>query len=76
MVRELNGKYLHECIEWDFMLIDESCCEIFCCGCYDDSEFKNIKKKYNDDLDKLNAEKEMGNSCTLTWFDGELPDDF
>ncbi len=50
-----KGDYQHWCIEWDDMPLDSECLEIFCCPCYEDTEeFKAIKKKWQEELDKIN----------------------
>ena len=38
----------HECPEWDYMRIDESCFEFFCCPCYKTDDAKIFKNMHND----------------------------
>ena len=47
-------KYSHECSEWDFLLIDETCDEFHCCTCFQPTpELLEIQDKICVKLDLL-----------------------
>lgn len=49
--------YLHHCPEWDYMIIDESDEEIFCCCCFNDLEFVKLREEMNLKIRKSTSEK-------------------
>lgn len=49
---QLSGRFLHQCTEWDFMLIDETCDEFSACSCFQPTtEFLTAQDKINVAMD-------------------------
>ncbi len=47
---DICGEYRHLCIDWDFMWIDETMCEILACECYSTEEFETIRETKREEL--------------------------
>ena len=45
---EKSMKYQHYCVEWDDMLIDETCPEFACCLCFEGEEFEQLRREANE----------------------------
>ncbi len=43
------SRFKHECPEWDYMEIDETCPEFSCCYCeWGNPQIQELKKKYQE----------------------------